>query len=343
MAWRTRRTSLRWACRKGKSRSLCIVTSCWPNRRPLKTKGIESLLSWLRGRTRSRIWGLSMSHWSKRHVSLLRFRWFIRRRGWTLASLLCYQSFPGKRGAAKERRWAERQDQRSREETQRPAEHSPFSHKYQHQLGCQNRTERRFQVRTGPKGSPGGAMQRSQREPLQEEERTQEIIARVRARRKEVDWNIEQSKPSLYSETNLRRKKGKTITSDLQTGPRPQLVGREEAASWEVSEPHANQLEQEEDRNQRQQSSPRPALIRHLGRQEQDTHLFPQVLPSPSRNLGEDLPDLGPLIDDFLKENNIDLPSKAPSSVDMLSSKGSVSIKSGGSAISRSSKMSKKW
>jgi hypothetical protein len=54
------------------------------------------------------------------------------------------------------------------------------------------------------------------------------------------------------------------------------------------------------------------------------------------------LPDLGPLIDDFLKENNIDLPSKAPSSVDMLSSKGSVSIKSGGSAISRSSKMSKK-
>jgi len=60
------------------------------------------------------------------------------------------------------------------------------------------------------------------------------------------------------------------------------------------------------------------------------------------RNLGEDLPDLGPIIEDFMKDNNIDLPSKAPSSVDMMSSRGSMSIKSGGSAISRSSKMSKK-
>lgn len=64
------------------------------------------------------------------------------------------------------------------------------------------------------------------------------------------------------------------------------------------------------------------------------------------RSLGEDLPDLGPLIDEFLKDQNIDIPSKAPSSVDMLSSNGSVrsgvSGRSGGSAISRSSKMSRK-
>ena len=39
---------------------------------------------------------------------------------------------------------------------------------------------------------------------------------------------------------------------------------------------------------------------------------------------------------------NIEIQSKAPSSVDMMSSKGSMSVKSGGSAISRSSKMSKK-
>ena len=67
-------------------------------------------------------------------------------------------------------------------------------------------------------------------------------------------------------------------------------------------------------------------------------------------NLGEDLPDLGPLIEEFLKEQNIDVPSRAPSSVEALSSRGSVggsvrsgaSGKSGGSAISRSSKMSRK-
>lgn len=61
-------------------------------------------------------------------------------------------------------------------------------------------------------------------------------------------------------------------------------------------------------------------------------------------NLGEDLPELGPLIEDVLKENNIEMQSRAPSSVamDMNSSRGSMSIKSGGSAISRSSKMSKK-
>ena len=68
-------------------------------------------------------------------------------------------------------------------------------------------------------------------------------------------------------------------------------------------------------------------------------------------NLGEDLPDLGPLIEEFLKEQNIDVPSRAPSSVEALSSRGSVgggsvrsgaSNKSGGSAISRSSKMSRK-
>lgn len=47
-------------------------------------------------------------------------------------------------------------------------------------------------------------------------------------------------------------------------------------------------------------------------------------------------------MDEFLKEVGIDLPSRAPSEVDMMSSKGSMSIKSGGSAISRSSKMSKK-
>lgn len=51
---------------------------------------------------------------------------------------------------------------------------------------------------------------------------------------------------------------------------------------------------------------------------------------------------MGPLIDDFLRENNIDIPSKALSEVEMLSSRGSVSVKSGGSAISRSSKMSRK-
>lgn len=68
------------------------------------------------------------------------------------------------------------------------------------------------------------------------------------------------------------------------------------------------------------------------------------------KNLGEDLPDLGPLIDEFLKEQNIDVPSRAPSSVEALSSRGSVggsvrsgmSGRSGGSAISRSSKMSRK-
>lgn len=67
-----------------------------------------------------------------------------------------------------------------------------------------------------------------------------------------------------------------------------------------------------------------------------------KILIQSLKNLGEDLPDLGPLIDDFLRENNIDLPSKAPSEIDMMSSRGSVSVKSGGSAISRSSKMSRK-
>jgi hypothetical protein len=59
-------------------------------------------------------------------------------------------------------------------------------------------------------------------------------------------------------------------------------------------------------------------------------------------NLGEDLPELGPLIEDVLKDNSIEMQSRAPSSVDMMSSRGSMSIKSGGSAISRSSRMSKK-
>ncbi len=58
--------------------------------------------------------------------------------------------------------------------------------------------------------------------------------------------------------------------------------------------------------------------------------------------LGEDLPELGPLLEEVLKDNNIEIQSRAPSSVDMMSSKGSMSIKSGGSAISRSSKMSRK-
>lgn len=60
------------------------------------------------------------------------------------------------------------------------------------------------------------------------------------------------------------------------------------------------------------------------------------------RNLGQELPELGPLIEDVLRENNVEIQSKAPSSVDMMSSRGSISVKSGGSAISRSSKMSKK-
>ena len=59
-------------------------------------------------------------------------------------------------------------------------------------------------------------------------------------------------------------------------------------------------------------------------------------------SLGEDLPELGPLIEEVLKESNVEIQSKAPSSVDLMSSRGSMSIKSGGSAISRSSKMSKK-
>ena len=58
--------------------------------------------------------------------------------------------------------------------------------------------------------------------------------------------------------------------------------------------------------------------------------------------LGEDLPELGPLIEEVLKESNVEIQSKAPSSVDLMSSRGSMSIKSGGSAISRSSKMSRK-
>lgn len=44
-----------------------------------------------------------------------------------------------------------------------------------------------------------------------------------------------------------------------------------------------------------------------------------------------------------MKDNNVEMQSKAPSSVDLMSSRGSMSIKSGGSAISRSSKMSRKW
>lgn len=59
-------------------------------------------------------------------------------------------------------------------------------------------------------------------------------------------------------------------------------------------------------------------------------------------NLGEDLPELGPLLEEVLRENNVEIQSKAPSSVDLMSSKGSMSIKSGGSAISRSSRVSRK-
>lgn len=57
--------------------------------------------------------------------------------------------------------------------------------------------------------------------------------------------------------------------------------------------------------------------------------------------MGEDLPELGPLIEDFLKEHNIEIQSKAPSSVDLMSERGS--IKSGGSAISRNSRASQKF
>lgn len=32
-------------------------------------------------------------------------------------------------------------------------------------------------------------------------------------------------------------------------------------------------------------------------------------------NLGEDLPELGPLIEEVLKENNVEIQSKAPSSI----------------------------
>lgn len=58
-------------------------------------------------------------------------------------------------------------------------------------------------------------------------------------------------------------------------------------------------------------------------------------------NLGNELPELGPLIEEVLKDNNIEIESKAPSSVGVLSSQGSV--KSGGSAISRSSRGSRHW
>ena len=57
------------------------------------------------------------------------------------------------------------------------------------------------------------------------------------------------------------------------------------------------------------------------------------------RNLESDLPELGHLLEDIMRENGVEIGNKAPSSVGLLSSKGSVH--SGGSAISRSSKVSR--
>lgn len=52
-------------------------------------------------------------------------------------------------------------------------------------------------------------MQRSQWKPLQEEERTQETLARIRARRKEIDRNLEQSNNYLIQKQTLEERKGK--------------------------------------------------------------------------------------------------------------------------------------
>lgn len=59
-------------------------------------------------------------------------------------------------------------------------------------------------------------------------------------------------------------------------------------------------------------------------------------------DISEQIPEVGPILEEILKEKNIELPQRAPSEVDMMSSKG-MSVRSGASgqsAISRASRQS---